>query len=203
MRTYEQIEVAVKSLNFKWFIGVFSLNYIWERVDFHATNHFTDFLHVCYKDDKGINNILTIPVTTKAGLNGALLEPAIVRGIIGTAVIKSPQQIIGGWEFRDTFGEFSKYPYFRQCAPVDYWRDGNKDTEIDKINEEDDKINETHWHIMSHIGTIGSGNVNNFSEGCMGAVEPLFKLILPITRISVKLYGTKVTGTIIESQHIK
>lgn len=203
MRTYDQIKTAVETLAFKWFTGVNSLNYVWERVDFHATNHFTDFLHVCWLDEKGAKQILSIPATTKPGLKGALLDPATVRGVTGTAVIRSPQQVIGGWEFHDTDKEFSHYPYFRQCGPVDYWRDGDKDQEIDKIQPEEDKINLTHWHIMSQIGTYGSGNVNNFSEGCMGAVEPEFKKILPITRKSVGVYGIKVTGTILESQHIK
>lgn len=203
MRTYQQIEDAVKDLGFKWFSGAFSVNYVWERADFIATNKFTDLLHVCWKDDKGQSHILTIPCTTKPGLKGSLMSPLTVRGVTGTAVIKSPQQVIGGWEFRDTFGEFSQYPYFRQVGLVDYWRDGDKDTEIDKVNDEEDKLNGTHWHIMSHVNTIGSGNVNNYSLGCMGAVEPEFKKILEITRKTVALYGTKVTGTIIESTHIK
>jgi hypothetical protein len=56
---------------------------------------------------------------------------------------------------------------------------------------------------MSQNGTYGSGQINNWSLGCMGAAEPQFKKILKITRIAVKLYGPNVTGTIIESKHIK
>lgn len=203
MRTYDQIELAVKSLNFKWFTGIMSINYVWERKDFVATNRMTDELHLCWLDEKGNKHILSIPGTTKPGLTGSLLNPLTVRGVTGTAVIRSPQQVIGGWEFRDTFKEFSKYPYFRQVAPVDYWRDGDKDNEIDKINPEEDQNNGTHWHIMSKIDQKGSGNVNNWSLGCSGAIEDEFEKILPPTRESVKLYGNKVTGTYIESQHIK
>jgi len=56
---------------------------------------------------------------------------------------------------------------------------------------------------MSNVGTFGSGEVNNWSLGCMGAAEPEFKKILPIVRASVKLYGDKFTGTIIESKDIQ
>lgn len=203
MRTYNQIKEAVTALGFKWFEKPYSINYVFERVDFVVTNRFTDLWHLCYKDDKGKDLILTIPVTTKPGLKGSLLEPVTVGGITGTAVIKSPQQVIGGWEFRDTDKEFSHYPYFRQVGLVDYWRDGNKDLKIDKVQDQEDKLFLTHWHVMSHTGTYGSGQVNNWSLGCMGSPEPELKKILEVTRKSVGLYGTKVTGTIIESQHIK
>ena len=203
MRTYQQIKIAVESLNFKWFTSPLSINYVWERVDYKATNRFTDFLHVCYIDNVDKETILTIPATTKPGLTGSLLSPVTVRGVTGTAVIRSPQQVLSGWEFHDTTKEFSSYPYFRQIGEVDYWRDGDKDQEIDKINPEEDKINMTHWHRMSQNSTYGSGQVNNWSLGCCGSPEPEWKKILPITRQSCKLYGNKVTGTFIESVHIK
>lgn len=202
MRTYQQIKEAVENLNFKWFTAPYSVNYVWERVDFVATNKFTDFLHICYTDSKGENQILTIPATTKPGLRGSLLEPVTVEGIRGTAVIETPQQVLGGWQFRDTSKEFSKYPYFRQVGKVNYWRDGNKDRIIDKVQRQIAKIFGTHWHRMSNNGTYGSGEVNNWSLGCVGSPEPEFAKILDITRKSVKMYGDRVTGTFIESKHI-
>lgn len=203
MRNYQQIKEAVQKLGFKWFEAQLSLNFVWERTSFEATNKFTDLLHVCYIDSSNKPQIITIPATTKPGLKGSLLEPTTVEGIKGTAVIESPQQVLSGWEFRDTSKEFSYYPYFRQVGKVNYWRDGDKDTMIDKINRQIGKIFGTHWHIMSNIGTYGSGQVNNWSLGCMGAPEPEFRKILPIVRESVLKYGPKFTGTIIESQHIK
>jgi hypothetical protein len=201
-RTYEQIEKAVKSLGFKWFTAPYSLNYVWERTSFEATNKFTDFLHICYQGNHGERVIRTIPATTKPGLKGSLLEPTTVEGIKGTAVIESPQQVIGGWEFRDTDKEFSQYPYFRQVAKVNYWRDGNKDRIIDKVQRQIAKIFGTHWHRMSQNNTYGSGLINNWSLGCMGSPEPEFEKMLDITRKSCEIYGNKVTGTIIESKHI-
>lgn len=207
MRTYQQIKLAVLSLGFKWFEKPFSLNMVQERTNFDATNKFTDLLHVCYKDEHGGEHVLTIPWTTKPGLKGSLLEPITTKddhgkNVTGTAVIISPQQVLAGWEFRDVVDEFSNYPYFRQRGLADYWRDGDKDLVIDKVNEDDDELFGTHWHRMSQTGTYGSGNVNNWSLGCQGAPEPEFKKILPIVRQAVKLYGPMFTGTIIESQHI-
>lgn len=201
MRTYNQIQKAVTSLGFKWFNQHLSLNFVWERTSFEATNKFTDFLHVCYTDEHNAQVVLTIPATTKPGLKGSLLEPVTVEGIRGTAVIESPQQVLQGWQFRDTYKEFSSYPYFRQVGKVNYWRDGNKNTIIDKIQRQIAKIFGTHWHRMSQTGTYGSGLVNNWSLGCMGCPEPEFKKILDIVRRSSKIYGDKFTGTIIESTH--
>lgn len=199
MRTYEEVKLGVLKNHFKWFEGTFNLNFVWERTSFEATNKFTDKLHICYLDKSKYPKILTLPATTKPGLKGSLLEPITVGGIRGTAVIESPQQVINGWEFRDTSKEFSKYPYFRQVGTLNYWRDGNKDLIIDKVNRQIAKIFGTHWHIMSNIGTYGSGQVNNWSLGCMGCPEPEFRKILPLIREYVKTYGNKVTGTILET----
>lgn len=202
-RTYDQIEQAVKMLDFKWFTSPYSLNMVWERTSFEATNTFTDFLHICYIEVNKTKKILTIPATTKPGLVGSLFSPTTVEGITGTAVIQSPQQIIAGWQFRDTFQEFSHYPYFKQVGKVNYWRDDTKDKWIDKIKAQIGKLFGTHWHIMSQPGKRGSGLINNWSLGCMGAAEPDFALILPIVRKAVGLYGDLFTGTIIESNNIE
>jgi hypothetical protein len=155
MRSYQDIKQHVQSLGFRWFENPFSLNFVWDRTGYHADNVFNHWLHIAYKDDQGHEQVLTIPATTIPGLKGSLLEPVTVDHITGTAVIKSPQQVVGGWQFHDTFDEFSKYPYFRQIKPVDYWRDGDKDHEIDKVQEQDQKIFGTHWHRMSNNGTYG------------------------------------------------
>lgn len=198
MRTYKQIKDTVIAKGYKWFDNNLSLNCIWERTNDLFTNKFTDFLHVAYvKDSSEI--VLTIPATTKAGLKGAVLEPTTVEGVTGTAVIK-PNQYVSCWQFKDTDKEFSSYPYFRQVGKIDYWRDGDKDGQIDRVQDQDDKIFGTHWHRMSQNGTYGSGLVNNWSLGCMGAPEPEFKKILPIVRESVKLYGDKFTGTLLETK---
>lgn len=201
-RTYDQIEQAVKTLNFRWFTAPFSLNVVWERTSYEATNKFTDWCHFCYTESNGNKKIISIPATTKPGLVGSLFSPTTVEGVTGTAVIQSPQQIDKGWQFRDTFSEFSRYPYFRQRGKVNYWRDGNKDTWIDKVKAQIAKIFGTHWHIMSQPGKRGSGLVNNWSEGCMGWAEPDFAPLLPLIRKSVSLYGDMFTGTIIDSSNI-
>ena len=200
-RNYQQIKNSVLKLGYVWNTRPNGINYIWERVDFKATNRFTDFLHVCYVDEKNQEIVLSIPATTKPGLKGSLLEPVTVQGVRGTAVIESPQQVIKGWRFVDKYDAFSKYPFFQQIGKVNYWRDGNKDTIIDKVQRQIGKIFGTNWHRMSNNETYGSGEVNNWSLGCAGAPEPEWIKILPITRLNVKLYGTDVNGTFLNSEN--
>lgn len=201
-RTYEILKNSLIRLDHKWHKGQGQLNCIWERTNEEITNRFTDLLHLAYIGPMGQGLVLTIPATTKPGLKGAILEPTTVNGITGTAIIKEGQYI-DAWQFRDTDQEFSHYPYFRQVGPIDYWRDGNRDTHVDHVQGQEDKIFGTHWHRMSQNNTYGSGLINNWSLGCMGAPEPEFEKILPLVRAHVKSYGPKFTGTVIESKNIK
>jgi len=199
MRTYDSIKKSVLNKNYKWFDGELNLNFVWERTSDIITNKFTDYLYIAYTENSA-NKILIIPATTKPGLKGSIDSPITYEGITGTSVI-IPDQYLSSWQFHDTFTEFTEYPYFRQIKGINYWRDGNKDLVIDHVNEQDNKLFQTHWHRMSQNDTYGSGLVNNWSLGCMGSPEPMFKLILPIVRNSIKKWGDVFTGTIIETKY--
>jgi hypothetical protein len=194
MRTYEQIEKTMLFKNYVFDNRPNFANFIWERTSDEVTNKFTDFLHVAYN-----LQVLSIPATTKAGSNGAFYKPPTVEGLTGTAVI-IPNQYLKTHKFKDTIQEFSTYPYFRQIAPIDYWRDGNKDLKIDRVQLQKQKIFGTHWHRMSQNDTYGSGLVNNWSEGCMGSPEPEFKKIIPIVREHLAYYGDLHTLTLLETK---
>jgi hypothetical protein len=198
MYDYDLIKKTILKKWYKWFDGEMNLNFVWERTSDVITNLFTDFLHVAYTQN-GTNKLITLPATTKPGIKGAIDSPITYEGVTGTAVI-IPDQYVSSWEFHDTTTEFSEYPYFRQVKGIKYWRDGDKDLIVDHIQEQDNKIFNTHWHRMSNIGTYGSGFVNNWSLGCMGCPEPIWYAILPLVRESIKVYGKTFTGTVIESK---
>ena len=197
MRTYDELQKTVAKKSYKFYTDDLKLNMIWERTNETITNIFTDYLYVAYVDG-GKKKVICIPATTKPGLKGSIDSPITHEGVTGTAIIV-PGQYVDAWSFRDTSKEFSSYPYFRQYGKIDYWRDFDKDREIDRVQFQDDKIFGTHWHKMSNNGTYGSGQINNWSLGCMGASEPEFKKILTIVRASVKAHGVKFTGTILET----
>ena len=198
--TYQELKKLVESKGYTYFdSGEYNLNFVWIRKDMIADNHFTDDLHIGYKV-KGVEQVTSVKCTTVPGLKKSLLNPVTVEGITGTAIIV-PEQYRGTWEFRDTTSEFSNYPYFRQIKPVDYWRDGNRDTILDKVNEQDDRIFGTHWHKMSNVGDkrrVEDFEVNNFSLGCMGCPVSEWDKVITLTRLAIKAgQSTKFTGTII------
>jgi len=198
MKNYQEVKDAVIAKGFKFYSGKLNLNFVWERTNDVITNKFTDRLHIAYEDESSIQRVLTIPCTTKPGIKGSIDSPITYEGATGTAIICAPQQVGGGWEFRDTDKEFSRYPYFRQVRPVDYWRDGDKDLVVDRVQQQNDKIFGTHWHVMSNKPpAFQSGNVNNWSKGCMGAQFADWDKILPLVRKSIPLHGKFFTGTIL------
>lgn len=197
MRSYAEIKAMHAKMGYKFFDKDLSLNFTWERTGKIYTNKFTDFLYISYADNFR-EEVLSIPATTKPGLKGSILEPVTVEGVTGTAVIV-PGQYRSAWKFIDSYTGFSKYPYFKQVGPVNYYRDADKDLELDEVNLQTNKIFGTHWHRMSNNDTYGSGQVNNWSLGCMGAPEPEWRKILELVRRSVLKYGPVFTGTIVES----
>ena len=206
MRTYQEVKKAVLEKNFLFSTLEMFANYVFERTSYEVTNKFDDFWHVLWIEN-GEEKILTIKCTTKAGLKGAFDAPPTVEGIHGTAVIIFPQECKNAWKFIDGGVPTRSYPwnhsYFAQIAPINYWRDGNKDTHIDKVQEQDKKIFGTQWHVMSNPPPAWqSGNVNNWSEGCMGAEYAELEKILPIARKSAAVYGNVVSGICLNKEDI-
>lgn len=202
---YQFLKKAIENKGYVFFDkGDYNLNFIWVRNDLHATNHFTDDLYIAYRV-KDVETVLSVKCTTKPGLKGSLYNPTTVEGITGTAIIKCGQYR-AAWQFRDTTDEFSHYPYFRQIKAIDYYRDGDKDAEIDLINEQDNKIFCTHWHKMSNVGDkrkVEQFEVNNWSKGCLGAPVVEWDKVITVARAAIKSgQGTSFTGTIINAEDL-
>jgi len=201
---YQGLKQSIEKNGYQFFDeGELNLNFIWCRNDYHATNHFTDDLYIAYKESN-IEKVLNVKCTTKPGLKGSLYNPTTVEGIKGTAVIQEGQYK-GAWKFIDSYDEFSKYPFFQQIKPINYWRDGDKDEEIDETNAQLNKIFGTHWHKMSNVGDkrkIEDFMVNNWSLGCCGAPIVEWDNVIELTRKSVKLWGNTYTGTIISKEKL-
>lgn len=212
MFTFDQIRDTVKDLGFPFFEkGDYNLNFVWLRTDLHITNRFTDYAYCLYLLG-GKPQIVSIHATTKPGLKGSIDKPVTVDGITGTAIIKHTQFYKGGWKFIDSSAGFSSHPYFMQVGKIDYWRDGDKDLEIDiqqnkadkdayLVVEQEDKVYGTHWHRMSNAREVNipilNLPVNNWSLGCMGApIQEFDKFLIP-TRESVKRFGSTFSGSVI------
>ncbi|MFN4914084.1 MAG: hypothetical protein ACK5FT_02085 [Sphingomonadales bacterium] len=198
-----------------------SVNLIAIRKDNFFDNGFTDILCVAYRDydysafDPKKNRLLTIPWTTLAGSlgPGGILHPRKASGLntqtlkweslIGTAILKAGQYL-RAYQFIDDYRGWLKYPYFRQVAPVEIYRDGTRDLYFShKENLTTQRgLFGINLHRMSALGQQ-STRINTsssvWSEGCQGAPEPEFKKLIPIIREEVKRFGPLFSYTILEN----
>jgi len=195
-RTYDELKGACERRDYRFFTGELNLNYIWERNDLIYSNHFTDTLHIAYQEG-GENKVLSIPATTTPGTKGAAFDPPTVEGVKGIAVIQ-PGQYPGAWSFVDSYDGFTKYPYFLQVSPINYWRDPDGDSILTEVQAQMHKIYGTCWHRMSQKGAGEDSEVNNWSKGCMGAIMKYWDQVIELTRKAVSIYGPRFTGTLIE-----
>jgi hypothetical protein len=191
--TYEQIVAAYKKKGYKFYTeGNYNINFFGIRKDNILDNKFSDTLGMAFKVS-GQPETVIIPGTTCPGLYGGR---AAMNPRPGGVAIICPGQYIGVWEFVDDYVTWLKYPFFRQVGTFKIWRDGDKDTIVDQVNEQLSNNDGLNCHRMSWDGVIGQQALNNWSEGCQGAEEPHFKKLLPPVRACVQRYGYKLTYTL-------
>ena len=196
---YQKLKQSITNKGYSFFDdGDFNLNFIWVRNDLHATNHFTDDLHIAYKENDE-EKVLSVKCTTKPGLKGSLLNPLTVAGATGTAVIKEGFYR-GAWQFIDSYKQFSTYPFFQQIKPINYWRDGDKDLEIDLIQEQNNKLFGTHFHRMSNVADkrlVEQFEINQWSLGCLGCPLVEWDRVISLMRKAVPIWGTIISASIV------
>lgn len=197
---YDKIKEAYQKKGYVFYdTGNFNLNMGFIRENDNFTDRLTDTFFIAYRDALGIKRCFYCAATTKAGISPALLNPKVVAGMKGVAVIV-PGQYRGAYRFVDSYVGWLKYPYFQQVRPVKLWRDPNGDLKIDKEHVQE-ILAGINIHRMSGIGMIG-GILSNWSEGCCGFDELNWREALPIFRASVKAYGEIFTETILEASDI-
>lgn len=132
--------------------------FVWLRLTKTFDNKFSD---VCVRFNRTIADMI-LPCSTKAG-NFYVYNPITSGGITGTAVA-TEQQVLNSHKFI-TSGTWSSLwlgaPYFYQSGVIEIYRDGNKNTTIDK-NIKTKGL----FGINFHRGGIGS-IVDNWSAGCL------------------------------------
>jgi hypothetical protein len=213
MRTYDNLKRTVNKHNLLWAENELFGNYIWERTNDIITNKFDDWLHIAWKE-KGINYVVSIPATTKAGIKGAVDAPPTVEGVTGTAIIVFPQQAVNTWKYMNqsqcnALGKHYPFshPFFQQIKPLKYWRDNLteevKSGAVLEIKDENHQqgIYGTNWHVMSNPPPANqSGNVNNWSEGCMGAQYSYWERVIDFAEKSTAEWGDEVSGILLRTE---
>lgn len=146
------------------------------------SNTFNDFLFIMYHE-KGELKGVVIDGTVDAGLTQRL-DPTNPDGI---AIIAHSYQYGGAYQLQDPkinpehWGHKGRKA-FRQVGEMKYWRDSNRDGKADFTGKLISGNFQTNGHTM---GTLGR-EVNNWSEGCWGAVEEKMKELFLIAELQIK-----------------
>lgn len=136
--------------------GAYDLNIIGVRNLENNANQYDDKLHVCYLSEDGYWKEDIFQVSTDPGRYW--LEKEDYKAC---AVYKHPQQARGAYKVGMHRG---KYEALVQCQPVEYWRDGNKDSKADYGGEVFKNIIGLNIHRSS---IHDSDEVNKYSAGCI------------------------------------
>lgn len=195
--TYEQIKEAVLSLGYLWFDnGNYNLNIVGIRnssTGDQITNKFDDWVTVSYKVD-GLPFTEMFAATTDPGkyYSENLLNSR------GVAILKPGQyrssHMIGLHQ--------GKYEALRQKKAVKVYRDNDRDTEYDLVEE---NLQEGIYGINIHRATKwGTSNeIDRWSAGCQViANNEDFDRFMSLARKGAQLYGNSFTYTLIESNNI-
>jgi hypothetical protein len=145
-------------------------NLVCIRLDDIFDNKFTD---VCFINIGERN--YAFPCSTLAGHwgVGSVFNPSWIDGVFGVGVIKEgyykqAYQLNTGW--------WTGLPFLMQIADFEYYRDGNKDTILDRGKVYKGKKG---FNFHSWKGFVGNV-VNNLSQGCIVFSEVVYNSIIPL-----------------------
>jgi hypothetical protein len=142
----------------------------WVRCDKKLTNTFDDF-GVLW-----VNGEVTevFPCSTTAGKH-YIQNPITYGGVTGTAIACS-QLVYGSHQFKTSANWKSLWlgmPYFQQIKPIQIFRDGNKDGNLDeKI------IQKGLFGINFHQAGLGNF-IDNWSAGCQVVPKAYWLKVIP------------------------
>jgi len=196
--TREEIKCAVESKGYKWFeSGNYNLNIVGVRnSETHGkvTNKFDDCITVSYNID-GEEKFHCFSATTDPGSHW---EKNLLNKD-GVAILV-PNQYRSSHEIRKHQG---KYEALCQKKPVKVYRDNNKDSKYDMLEE---NIHEGIFGINIHKAGSrinGSTQIDKWSAGCqVFSKESDFNQLMDLAYKAKDLYGNSFTYTLIESKDL-
>lgn len=186
-------EKILKSKGYSYFTnGIYNLNIIGVRSkdSKESVNVFNDTLVLIYTAEDG-KHIEVFPITTDPGLY--YLKNNL--SIKGCAILKEGQ-VRGGWQIGLHQG---KYKALVQKKPVTVYRDSNKDSKLDFVNEETGMFG-----INIHKSGESSTQVDRWSAGCqVFARVKDFNKFMNLVQKGNNKYGNSFTYTLINETDLK
>ena len=186
-------EKILKSKGYSYFTnGIYNLNIIGVRSkdSKESVNVFNDALILIYTAEDG-KHIEVFPITTDPGLY--YLKNNL--SIKGCAILKEGQ-VRGGWQIGLHQG---KYKALVQKKPVTVYRDSNKDSKLDFVNEETGMFG-----INIHKSGESSTQVDRWSAGCQVFARVRdFNKFMNLVQKGNNKYGNSFTYTLINETDLK
>jgi hypothetical protein len=142
----------------------------WVRCDKKLTNTFDDF-GVLWVNAEIVE---VFPCSTTAG-KYYIQNPITYGGVTGTA-IAAAQLVYGSHQFKTSANWKSLWlgmPYFQQIKPIQIFRDGNKDVNIDEK-----VIQNGLFGINFHQAGLGNF-IDNWSAGCQVVPKAYWLKVIP------------------------
>jgi hypothetical protein len=152
---YDNLAALIHSRGWKWYTAPFDLNIIGIRSAEKQANRFDDLIVIAYMDGLGCKRVYCAEATTDPGLYW-LYNPMNVEGC---AILK-PGNYRACWQYGKHNGA---YDALVQIGNMTVWRDGNKDSILDK-GPEDTGLFGINLH-RSAFDPVAV-NVNRWSAGC-------------------------------------
>lgn len=194
--TREIIEKAVKAKGYMWFEnGDYNLNIVGVRdtsKGSKATNVFDDFMTLSYKVN-GEWKFHSFKATTEPGVS-YLTSPLNKNG---TAILK-PSQYRGCYALGLHQGQ---YEALRQVGELRIYRDNDRDTEYDLVNEASSFNDGINIHRANPSGE--SIYINKWSAGCQVIANSKdWNTFISLVKKSATLYKNKFTYTLITKEDL-
>jgi len=191
--TVEKLREACARLGYAFFEnGNYNLNIIGIRTSDNEANTFNDFIAVAYKESAQWR-LRVYEVTTDPGVYWR--KHPMNRD--GTAVLVPGQHRrcyhIGLHQ--------RKYEALTQAEALPVYRDNNKDSTIDTVDSIDIGLHGINIHRAS--ANRQSKQVDKWSAGCQVFANPNnFDYFIELCKKSTRLYGSRITYTLIEEKDL-
>lgn len=174
--TIEEIHEVMREAGMKVFERPFDVTLGGIRTKDKKSNKFNDWLFASFFTNNGGIVSVIVEGTTDAGLYYRM-NPV---NIDGTAIIQHGVQHRGAYTYMKKGGHRGQEA-FRQTGNMTYWRDNDRNEQLDFEGEVEHAIYNTNGHDM---GTIGN-NVGKWSAGCWGSVNENMDLLYQMARIQI------------------
>jgi hypothetical protein len=124
---YQKLKKTIKDMDYVWYDELCKLNIIAVRENYIDDNTFKDKIYIAYKTLLGVETVDEADITTLPGWYW-LKNPMNKNG----CGILKPGQYIDVYKI----GKHFEQDALMQCGKFNVWRDNNRDTVLDLINEE-------------------------------------------------------------------